>query len=91
LLSIFDKEHLLRPQVVIITGEIHRGKTTFAQKIVADLFEQKIRIAGFLSIGINENGIRTGFNLVDLGSSRQIELCSDKKNEKRLKLGRYFF
>jgi nucleoside-triphosphatase THEP1 len=91
LLSIFDKEHLLRPQVVIITGEIHQGKTTFAQKIVADLFEQKIRIAGFLSIGINENGIRTGFNLVDLGSSRQIELCSDKKNEKRLKLGRYFF
>jgi nucleoside-triphosphatase THEP1 len=91
LLSIFEKEYLLRPQVVIITGDIHQGKTTFVQKIVADLFEQKIRIAGFLSIGINENGIRTGFNLTDLGSSRQIELCSDKKNEKRLKLGRYFF
>ena len=91
LLSIFEKEHLLRPQVVIITGEIHQGKTTFAQKIVADLLEQKIRIAGFFSVGINENGIRTGFNLVDIGSSRQIELCSDKKNEKRLKLGRYYF
>ena len=91
LLNIFEKEHLLRPQVVIITGEIHQGKTTFAQKIVADLLEQKIRIAGFLSIGINENGIRTGFNLVDIGSSRQIELCSDKKNEKRLKFGRYYF
>lgn len=91
LLSIFEKEHLLRPQVVIITGEIHQGKTTFAQKIVADLHEQKIRIAGFFSVGINENGIRTGFNLVDIVSSRQIELCSDKKNEKRLKFGRYYF
>ena len=91
LLNIFEKEHLLRPQVVIITGEIHQGKTTFAQKIVADLHEQKIRIAGFFSVGINENGIRTGFNLVDIGSSRQIELCSDKKNEKRLKFGRYYF
>jgi nucleoside-triphosphatase THEP1 len=91
LLNIFEKEHLLRPEVVIIAGEIHQGKTTFAQKIVADLLEQNIRIAGFLSIGINENGIRTGFNLTDIGSSRQIELCSDKKNEKRLKFGRYYF
>ena len=87
LLDMFKKEHLQRPEVVIITGEIHQGKTTFAQKIVADLHEQKIRIAGFFSVGINENGIRTGFNLVDIGSSRQIELCSDKKNEKRFKLG----
>src|ERR1035437_139803 len=91
LLNIFEKEHLLRPKVVIITGDIHQGKTTFAQKIVADLHEQKIRIAGFFSVGINENGIRTGFNLVDIGSSRQIELCSDKKNERRLKFGRYYF
>lgn len=91
LLNIFEKEHLLRPQVVIITGEIHQGKTTFAQKIVADLHEQNIRIAGFFSVGINENGIRTGFNLVDIGSSIQIELCSDNKNEKRLKFGRYYF
>jgi len=91
LFHIFEKEHLVKPRVVIITGEIHLGKTTFAQKIVADLLEQNIRIAGFLSIGINENGIRTGFNLVDIGSSRQIELCSDKKNEKRLKFGRYYF
>ena len=88
---IFEKEHLIKPRVVIITGEIHVGKTTFAQKIVADLLEHNIRIAGFLSIGINENVIRTGFNLVDIGSSRQMELCSDKKNEKRLKFGRYYF
>lgn len=91
LLNVFRKEHLQRPEVVIITGEVHNGKTTFTQKIVADLLRQNIRIAGFLSIGINENGIRTGFTLVDIGSSRQIELCSDKKNEKRLKFGRYYF
>lgn len=91
LLNVFKKEHLQRPEVVIITGDVHSGKTTFAQMIVADLLEQKIRIAGFFSVGINENGLRTGFNLVDIGSSNQIELCSDKKNEKRLKFGRYYF
>jgi nucleoside-triphosphatase THEP1 len=91
LLDVFKKEHLQRPEIVIITGDVHQGKTTFAQKIVADLHAQNIRIAGFFSVGINENGIRTGFNLVDIESSRQIELCSDKKNEKRLKFGKYYF
>ncbi|MCX6320442.1 MAG: hypothetical protein NTX93_01360 [Bacteroidia bacterium] len=91
LFRIFEKEHSQRPTVVIITGDIHQGKTTFTQKIITDLLEQKIRIAGFLSIGINENGKRIGFNLVDIESSRQIELCSDKKDEKRLKFGQYYF
>jgi nucleoside-triphosphatase THEP1 len=91
LLNIFEKEHLLRPQVVIITGDIHQGKTTFVKEIITDLQKQKIGIAGFLSIGVEENGIRTGFNLADVGSSRQIELCSDKKDDRRLKLSRFYF
>jgi nucleoside-triphosphatase THEP1 len=91
LLAKFEKEHLLKPPVVIITGDIQQGKTTFAQKLISKLLEQRIMVAGFLSIGINENGIRTGFILSDIETARQIELCSDKKDEKRLKLGRFYF
>ena len=91
LFSVFEKEHLQKPQVVIITGEIHQGKTSFAHKLVTNLLKQKIRIAGFLSLGINENGKRTGFNLFDIESSGQIELCSDKKDDSRLKFGQYYF
>jgi nucleoside-triphosphatase THEP1 len=91
LLNKFEKEYLSKPEVIIITGEIHQGKSSFTQKVVSDLMNQKIRIAGFLSIGIDEDGTRTGFSLKDLESSRQIELCSDKKNDKRFKLGRFYF
>ena len=91
LLQIFEKEYQNKPQVVIITGEIHQGKTTFVQKIATNLLEQKIRVRGFLSIGINDNGKRTGFNLYDIETSEQVELCSDKKDETRLKFGKYFF
>ena len=87
----FEKEHMVKPRVVIITGDIQQGKTTFAQKLISKLLEQRIMVAGFLSIGINENGIRTGFILSDIETARQIELCSDKKDEKRLKLGRFYF
>jgi nucleoside-triphosphatase THEP1 len=91
LLKKLEKEHLVKPKVIIITGEIHQGKTTFVQKIVEDLLKQKIRVAGFISIGLDNDGARTGFILEEIGSSRQIELCSDKANEKRFKLGRFYF
>lgn len=91
LLNIFEKEHLIRSQIVIITGDIRHGKTTFTQKIVTDLLTQKYRIAGFLSIGIDENAVRSGFNLTEIGSSKQVELCSDRNEEKRIKLGKYYF
>ena len=91
LLGIFEKEDLLKPQILIITGEIHQGKTTFTQTIIKDLLEQKIRIAGFLSLAINKNNIRTGFNLFDIESSEQTELCSTVKDESRIKFGQYYF
>jgi nucleoside-triphosphatase THEP1 len=91
LLRIFEKEYQRKPQVVIITGNIREGKTTFAQEIISDLLKRKIKLAGFLSFGIDSNGQRTGFNLFDLESSESIELCSDIKTENRLQLGKYFF
>ena len=87
----FEKEHMLKPQVVIITGEIQQGKTTFTQNIISELKRRRIKVAGFFSIGIDENGIRNGFNLSDIETGKLIELCSDKKDEKRLRLGRFYF
>jgi nucleoside-triphosphatase THEP1 len=91
LLNKFGKDHLLKPEIIIITGEIHQGKTSFTQKIISDLLNQKIRIAGFVSIGIDKDGTRTGFNLAEIGSSRQVELCSDRKDNKGPKLGQFYF
>jgi nucleoside-triphosphatase THEP1 len=91
LFRLFEKENQIKPEIVIITGDIHQGKTTFSQEIVKNLLERKIRIAGFFSIGIDENGRRSGFILTDIESSKQIELCSEKKDEKRLQLGKYYF
>lgn len=91
LLQIFEKEQSKKSSIVIITGDIHQGKTTFTQKIISDLLKSKIRIAGFLSIGINENDLRTGFNLYDIESSKQFELCTNKKDERLIKFGQYYF
>lgn len=91
LLQIFEKEQSRRPSIIIITGDIQEGKTTFTQKIVKDLLGKKVGIAGFLSIGIIENGHRCGFSLFDIESLKEFELCTNKKDESRIKFGRFYF
>jgi nucleoside-triphosphatase THEP1 len=91
LFRLFEKDHLKKPQVVIITGEVHQGKTTFAQEIVNDLLKERIKIAGFLATAVNENGERKGFNLYDIEKGESYELCSDRKTDSNINIGKYYF
>jgi nucleoside-triphosphatase THEP1 len=91
LLAVFEKEDLQKPQIVIITGAIHQGKTTFTRSIVNTLVENKIRISGFLSLGIDENHKRTGFYLYDIESGEKIELCTENKDNDRINYGQFYF
>jgi len=91
LLRQFEKEHTTRPSILIITGEIGQGKTTYALNLVKELKEKGYRVGGFLAIGIHEQDKRTGFDLLDIRNSRQFELCKDTPHENRIKSGRYYF
>jgi len=91
LYKVFELNLSQRPQVVIITGDVHEGKTSFAKEVISRLSANNIRIGGFLSQGINENGKRVGFNLYDIESGTEIELCSDKNDNKLINFGRYYF
>ncbi len=81
LLRQFEKEHATRPSILIITGEIGQGKTTYTLNLVKELKEKGYRVGGFLAIGIHENDKRTGFDLLDIRNSRQFELCKDTPHE----------
>jgi nucleoside-triphosphatase THEP1 len=91
LLLIFEKEHLSKPQIVIITGELHEGKTTYAKMIIKNLQNQKFKIGGFLSLGLQENGDRIGFDLFDIETKQKVVLCRKTQNTNWLKCGRYYF
>ena len=91
LLRQFEKEHTTRSSIVIITGDTGQGKTTYTLNLVKELKEKGYRVGGFLAIGTQENGKRTGFDLLDIRNSRQFELCKDTPHENRIKSGRYYF
>ena len=91
LLKLFETDHLRKPQVIIITGEVHEGKTTFAQSVVNLLLREKIKVSGFLAIAMNENGERKGFNLYDIEKGESTSLCTVVKAENSAQTGKYYF
>ncbi|HVN58731.1 MAG TPA: nucleoside-triphosphatase [Bacteroidales bacterium] len=91
LLDLFKKEHFKRPEIIIITGEIHQGKTTLANKTVLRLKEENFRVGGFLSPGVNNDKGRVGFRLYDIDTAEQYELCSTEGRGYGIKTGKYSF
>ncbi len=91
LLTLFEKDHLRRPQIIMITGEVHEGKTTFAHSVINLLLKEKIKVSGFLAIAINENGERKGFNLYDIEKGESSNLCTVVKTENGVQTGKYYF
>jgi nucleoside-triphosphatase THEP1 len=91
LLQQFEQEHSSRPPVIIVTGEIGEGKTTFVAKVITGLKEKGYKIGGFLATGIHEDDKRTGFDLMEIPSSRRIELCRVVSERDWIPSGHYFF
>ncbi len=91
LLKMFEDDHLKKTQVIIITGEIRDGKTTFLNELVMSLRKQNIKIAGFICPGIDEIGDRKGFNIIDLETSAQFQLCTKEPHDDWFKYGPFYF
>jgi nucleoside-triphosphatase THEP1 len=91
LLKYFKTEHEKRAPVIIITGAVHEGKTTFLRNLIPELKSRGIRIAGIMAAAVFEDGKRKGYNLINIETSEITELCTIKPDEARASTGRYFF
>jgi len=90
LFDFFENEQKNRPPVIILTGEIGEGKTTFAKQLTAELAINGIPTAGFLAAGVQENGKRTGFDLEEIGSGVVTELASVVPHDGWIRAGHYY-
>lgn len=77
--------------VFIITGEQGEGKTTLLLKIIAYLKDQGVRMQGIAAPGFFQDGIRSGFDILDIESGESAELCSVIPAENCEQFGRFFF
>jgi len=88
---LFEKENEKRPELVIITGDVHEGKTTFLQKLISDLEKKGIRAGGFTAPGTFENGLRNSISLAETGTGKVFELCSNNPETGNINHGRFYF
>jgi nucleoside-triphosphatase THEP1 len=83
--------HSSKGKIFIITGEIHQGKTTYAELLASKLSKAGFKCGGFFSAGIMNNGVRDSYILKKIGDEENIPLASisNKKDWKNFK--RFWF
>ena len=77
--------------VFIITGETGSGKTTFLLKLIEELRQKALSIAGFAALSVPEDGPSGSFNILDLVSGRILPLASRRFNEGWEPIGNFYF
>ncbi len=79
-----------RPRIVIITGDIHEGKTTYVKQL-AEKLEQKFRVTAIFSEPVFKNNKRIGYDLTNNKTVERIPFCRDTDFESSFHYRKYFF
>lgn len=80
-----------KPRIYIVTADKHGGKTSFLTEMLVFFEKEQIPVSGFIAEGEwDENGQRSGFNLIILPDKSKLKLC-DKVTTSWSKHGSYFF
>jgi len=79
ILEMVKEKHNKLPPIIIISGNIQEGKTTFVEKVIKRLARKNIKTAGFLAKVIYDGENRTGYQLKDLSSPKSELLCTIEK------------
>ncbi len=70
------------PNIFVLTGEKHSGKTTFLKEFITDAEKLNISVSGILQIGVWKGNTRYGYDLLDVQTKDVIPLCrTDLPNE----------
>ncbi|HOI43471.1 MAG TPA: nucleoside-triphosphatase, partial [Elusimicrobiales bacterium] len=64
-----------RAPVFFVSGPRGSGKSTLIAGIAALMRERGLKPAGILAAGLREDGVRSGFDLVDLSTGARTPLC----------------
>ncbi len=84
------RERDLPAPVIIVTGGVEEGKTTFARSLNNTLVEKGILTDGIITERIIEDQITTGYDLVHLGTGERICFLRQNVECGKEKIGRFF-
>jgi nucleoside-triphosphatase THEP1 len=77
--------------IFVVTGDKDAGKTIYTYKLIKALQNRKLKIRGFLSLGVKASGHRKRFELLDIASLQKWPLAEQEMIQGHIACGRYFF
>ena len=81
----------MKRKIIIITGDIHSGKTTYAVDYIKEQ-QGKKRLAGIIAHGIYEDhaGEKSGFEIESIATGEKRILISSRYSPDSIAVGRFF-
>jgi len=86
-----QKELSDQTRVIIISGEVQEGKTTFLLELVSLLKSQDVPLKGFIAKGIHKEEGRIGYDLVDVETDASEQYIRIEKLPSAYRHGKYYF
>jgi nucleoside-triphosphatase THEP1 len=80
-----------RPSIAILTGQLHSGKTSLLSLLLRRLRKEGIRVSGIIAEGLWLNGVRSGFNLIDVSDDTLTPLSRRGKDGEPRQATPYIF
>ncbi|MBE0661875.1 MAG: AAA family ATPase [Bacteroidales bacterium] len=81
----------MKTSICFITGDQGVGKTTFVKKLAALLITSGYECGGFYAEGYWKNGIRDGFDIVEINGLKRERLCNTVSEVNDEQFHRFFF
>lgn len=86
-----EKQADMHPQIHVITGGVHSGKTTFLSGLVRQLQMKQVSVAGFFCEGSFKENKRFSFTLVNVENGKSHDLATVEENAGWTSQGRFYF
>jgi len=78
-------------RIILVTGNVQGGKTTFLSELVPLLRKRGLKVAGFLCPGSFDSEGRSGFTLKNIGTGEEVLMASIRITPGWIKYRRFWF
>ena len=87
----FKEQMKKRQAIYIIAGDQREGKTSFLKQVIENLRAKRVNVEGIIAEGIDMDGKRTGFKLINISNNKDVILCGINEKPEWEKTGKYYF
>jgi nucleoside-triphosphatase THEP1 len=91
LLELFTRQNAQKPSVIIITGDVHQGKTSFTQRLVDLVKESGLSVSGFLTLRNQENQAETSYQLFSVETQQALPFIDTQAQVNWFAFRRFYF